>query len=141
MVTLNPYLNFGGNCEAAFEFYRSVFGGQFADVQRFSAMPPDSGVAPEDAQRLMHIALPIGPNGVLMGSDRLASMGPITAGDNYHLSLQTDDEAEATRLFNSLAAGGQVIMPLAPTFWNARFGMLIDQFGVQWMINQAQAPQ
>ncbi len=132
MTTLNPYLNFGGNCHEAFQFYKSVFGGEFTDLQRFKDAPGNH--SPAEAEMLMHVALPIG--GVtLMGSDRPPSMGPVTSGNNVHLSLSPNSESEAARIFNALSAGGQVTMPLEKAFWGATFGMLTDRYGIQWMVN------
>ncbi|GAA0545993.1 VOC family protein [Chitinophaga japonensis] len=135
MATINPYLNFEGNCEAAFEFYRSVFGGSFTTKSYLKDAPSDQPVPPEYDNMIMHIALPIGPSAVLMGSDRPKTFGPMTTGDNFHIAVHPASEAEADQLFNGLAAGGQVIMPMNKTFWGAYFGMLKDKFGVQWMVN------
>jgi PhnB protein len=135
MAAINPYLNFGGNCEAAFTFYKSVFGGELTTLMRFKDAPPEGNPSPDEGEQIMHVALPIGHGTTLMGSDRPAAMGPVTNGNNAHMSIQTDNEEEATRVFNGLAAGGQVVMPLQQTFWGATFGMLTDKFGVQWMVN------
>jgi PhnB protein len=140
MKAVNPYLNFGGNCEEAFEFYRSIFGGEFLTVMRFKDVPAEeldeSHQLPEsEGEKIMHIALPIGKGTVLMGSDTPESMGAVTSGTNFSLSISTDSEAEATGLFNGLSAGGQVTMPLDKTFWGAYFGMVTDRFGVHWMIS------
>lgn len=136
MTTVNPYLNFTGNCEQAFNFYKSVFGGQFQTLMRFKEVPSQDHVPASEGDKLMHVALPIGQGTLLMGSDRIEAMGAGTRGDNFAISIQTDSEAEATRIFDGLAADGQVTMPLQETFWGARFGMLIDKFGIQWMVNQ-----
>jgi PhnB protein len=137
MATINPYLNFSGNCEEAFTFYKSVFGGEFDSFSRMGEAPSDGELSASEANQIMHVGLPIGHGTTLMGSDRPASMGPTTVGNNYHISIQTDSAAETDRIFNGLAAGGQVLMPVQETFWNARFGMLIDKYGVQWMLNEA----
>jgi PhnB protein len=137
MATLNPYLNFNGNTEDAFNFYRSVFGTEFAALQRFRDTPDPicSQVSPADADKIMHVALPIGKDNVLMGTDALESMGQsVRTGDNFSLSISADSMEEATRLFNALAAGGKVTMPLDKAFWGAYFGLLTDPFGVQWMV-------
>ncbi|MCZ7545425.1 MAG: VOC family protein [Anaerolineae bacterium] len=136
MATINPYLNFNGNCEEAFNFYKSVFGGEFLNLQRFKDVPPEFQLPAEEGEWIMHVSLPIGQGTILMGSDGPSSMGKGTPGDNFHISIQTDNDEETDRLFNGLAAGGQVTMPLEQSFWGARFGMLVDKFGVQWMINQ-----
>jgi len=135
MAILNPYLNFGGNCEDAFNFYKSVFGGEFASLQRFKEMPSEGHLPASEGDKLIHVALPIGRGTVLMGSDRPSSMGPVTPGDNVHIALQTESDEETERLFNGLAADGQITVPLQQTFWGARFGMLVDKFGVPWMVN------
>jgi PhnB protein len=140
MKAVNPYLNFSGNCEEAFEFYKSVFGGEFATVMRFKDVPSEtldeSHQLPEsEAAKIMHVALPIGQGTILMGSDTPEAMGPVTTGTNFAISISTDSEAEATELFNKLSAGGQITMPLDKTFWEAYFGMLTDKYGVQWMIS------
>lgn len=135
MAAINPYLNFGGNCEEAFNFYKSAFGGDFTALMRFKDVPSEGNLPAEEGEKIMHVALPIGHGAVLMGSDRPASMGPVTGGNNLYISIQTDSEAETTRIFNALSASGQVSMPLHQAFWGALFGMFTDKFGVQWMVN------
>lgn len=141
MASVNPYLNFSDRCEEAFNFYHSVFGGDPPQFSRFSEMPSDGADSGEhqmsesEANKIMHVSLPLGDGSVLMGSDRPASMGPVTFGNNAHISVQTKDKDEATRIFDGLAEGGNVTMPLAAMFWGATFGMLTDKFGVQWMVN------
>ncbi|MCB0155776.1 MAG: VOC family protein [Anaerolineae bacterium] len=142
MKAVNPYLNFSDNCETAFEFYKSVFGGEFLTVMRFKDVPAevmDEGhqMPDSEAEKIMHIALPLGQESILMGSDVPEAMGTITTGDNFAISLSADSEAEATTLFNKLSAGGQVTMPLDKAFWGDYFGMCTDKFGVQWMIGYA----
>ena len=137
MAMLNPYLNFNGNTEEAFNFYRSVFGTDFVALQRYRDTPDPicSQVSPADADKIMHIALPIGKNNILMATDALSSMGQsVRAGDNFSLSLSADSHEEAVRLFNALSAGGTVTMPLDKAFWGAFFGLLTDRYGVQWMV-------
>lgn len=135
MTKLNVYLNFDGNTEEAFEFYRSVFGGEFDYKQKYSEVPGMEKLSAEDQQKLMHISFPIGGM-VLMGSDMLEAYGQkYVPGNNMTLSVHPDDETETDRIFNALAEGGKVSMPLEKTFWSARFGMLTDRFGVQWMLN------
>jgi len=135
MATVNPYLNFDGNTEEVFNFYKSVFGGEFDVLARFGEMPEEYQADKSQQDKIMHVSLPIGEGSTLMGSDRPASYGTITKGDGFYISIQADSEEEATRLFNGLSANGKVIMPLEKTFWGAFFGMFNDQFGVQWMIN------
>jgi PhnB protein len=118
MKAVNPYLNFSGNCEAAFEFYKSVFGGEFATVMRFKETPVEVMEVPaSEAEKIMHMALPIGQGTVLMGSDVPEGMGAVTPGDNFAIVISAEGKAEATTLFNKLSAGGQVTMPLAKAFW------------------------
>ncbi|MEH3114175.1 VOC family protein [Pedobacter terrae] len=134
MATLNTYLNFNGNTEEAFNFYKSVFGGEFLVVQRFKDAPGCEGMSMSDQEKLMHIALPIGGN-ILMGTDITDPMPPATFGTGISLSVDATSEEEAKRLFDSLSAGGLVTMSLEKTFWNALFGMTTDKFGIQWMVN------
>ncbi|MCL2117498.1 MAG: VOC family protein [Planctomycetaceae bacterium] len=138
MPCINPYLSFNGNCEAAFRFYQSVFGGEL-ELYRFKETPPEEEggypIAESEQNRVMHVSLPIG-NNVLMGCDTSDVSGPkANFGDNIGLSICAESEEEALRIFNALSAGGQITMPMEKTFWADLFGMLIDQFGVPWMVN------
>jgi PhnB protein len=134
MATINAYLNFRGNTEEAFNFYKSVFGGDFTVLQRFKDVP-NSGMPLEDQDKLMHVSLPIGGN-TLMGTDAVGIQGKdYLAGNNFQLSVAVDSKDEAEKIFNGLAAGGEVKMPLQETFWAPAFGMLNDKFGIQWMVN------
>ncbi len=137
MATINPYLNFLGNTEEAFNFYKSVFGGEFLVLQRYKDIPEASqNLSAEDGEKLMHVSLPIGKGNVLMGTDAMGSMGQhLTVGNNFMLSINTSSQAETEKIFNGLSAGGQVTMPLQQTFWSASFGMLNDKFGIQWMVS------
>lgn len=135
MASINIYLNFPGNTEEAFNFYKSVLGGDFFMIQRFKDTSGGDKMAEEEQDKIMHISLPIG-NNVLMGTDALESQGfKLTIGNNYNISLSTDSEEEAEKFFNGLSAGGKIVMPMEKTFWNAYFGMFIDKFGISWMIN------
>lgn len=135
MTRLNPYLNFKGHTEGAFNFYKSVFGGEFPMVSRFKDTPEGSRVAPHEQDKIMHIALPIGEN-VLMGTDALESMGHnIVEGTNFSLSISADSREEADKIYTGLAAGGQATMPMQQQFWGAYFGMLTDKFGINWMVS------
>lgn len=137
MAQVNPYLIFNGNCEEAFLFYQSVFGGEFPYMGKYSEMPKMEGcpeVSPADANRIMHVSLPIG-NTILMGGDSNAASGDVVFGGNFHVSINTDSKEEADRIFNGLSAGGNVFMPMDKTFWGAYFGMFIDKFGIHWMVN------
>lgn len=138
MATINPYLTFNGNCEEAFLFYKSVFGGEFPYIGRYKDMPPMDGknCPPEDGEKIMHVSLPISNETVLMGSDSSESFGQATVmGNNISLSINTNSEEEATKLFNALSQGGKITMPLEKTFWEALFGMFTDKFGIHWMVN------
>ncbi len=136
MTTVNPYLNFEGRCEEAFHFYKSVFGGDFAFVGRYSEMPSDQPLPESDQQKIMHISLPIGSGTVLMGADAAGDWGGKTiVGSNISLSINTESQAEADRIFNGLSTGGTVTLPLNKTFWGAYFGMFTDKFGIHWMVN------
>lgn len=136
MATINPYLNFNGNTEEAFNFYKSVFGGEFIVLQRFKDTPEADKVPAEVRDKIMHVSFPIGKGNVLMGTDAIESMGhKLTTGNNIQMSLTTESEAETEKLFNGLSAGGKVLVPLGKQFWGAYFGMLVDKFGIQWMVN------
>lgn len=139
MATLSPYLNFNGNTEEAFNFYKSVFGGEFATFQRFNDVPGLPGmenISEGDGQKIMHVSLPISNGVSLMASDSLESFGhPLTVGNNFSISINTDSEAEAVDVFTKLSDGGSVQMEMQKTFWGAFFGMFTDKFGIQWMIN------
>ena len=137
MPCINPYLSFNGNCEAAFKFYHSVFGGKL-ELYRYKDTPPDAGypIAESEQERVMHVSLPIGEHVILMGCDTSDSSGPIAKfGDNIGLSICTESKEEALRIFNALSQGGKITMPIEKTFWADLFGMFIDQFGIPWMVN------
>lgn len=143
MPKLNPYLNFAGNTEEAFRFYRSVFGGEFTTVVRFKDMPvPGVSIPKQDEAKIMHIGLPIGPDQVLMASDTLESLGQtLVPGNNVYINITPETKEEATRLFEALAAGGTVEMPIADQVWGDYYGALRDKFGVQWMVNYSYPKQ
>ncbi len=135
MTRLNPYLNFNGNSEEAFNFYKSVFGGEFAVLMRFKDSAECGNIPASDQEGIMHIALPIGNGNVLMATDALESMGQkLTFGNNFYISLSPESKGEADRLFNELSAGGKMEMPIQEMFWGY-FGSFADKFGIQWMIN------
>jgi PhnB protein len=135
MPSLNPYLNFNGNTEEAFNFYKSVFGGDFTMVSRFKEIPAEFKGPDHEDNKIMHIALPIGGGNVLMGSDVPESMGKVITGNNVQISIHPDSKEEADKLFKGLSAGGNVIMPMADAFWGSYFGMFSDRYGINWMIN------
>jgi len=143
MSTINVYLNFNGRCEAAFNFYKSVFGGEFTSINRFSEMPTQPGMPAmeeEMQKQIMHVSLPIGKDSVLMGSDVGNEFATNFAmGNNFSLSVTPESKAHADELFAKLSDGAEITMPLGNTFWGSYFGMLTDKFGVNWMLNLEEA--
>ena len=139
MTKLNTYLNFAGNTEEAFGFYRSVFGGDFTSVVRFKDMPMEGAKIPKaDETKIMHIGLPIGKNDILMASDTLESLGQaLIQGNNVYLSVHPETKEEADRIFKALSAGGTIEMPIANQPWGDYWGSFRDRFGVQWMVDYA----
>jgi PhnB protein len=143
MGRVSTYLNFSRNTEEAFNFYRSVFGGDFSGggIARLGDFPQAEGMPPmleEDKNLIMHIELPILGGHILMGTDAPESMGfHLTKGNNVHINLEPDTREETKRLFDALAAGGTITMKLQDMFWGAYFGSCTDRFGVQWMFNCA----
>jgi PhnB protein len=142
MARTSTYLNFPRSTEAAFNFYRTVFGGEFnGGIHRFKDMPAAPGQPPlpeADRELVMHVELAITGGHVLMGTDAPESMGfRCQPGNNVHLNLEPDTRAEADRLFNALSAGGKIEMPMQEMFWGAYFGSFADRFGVNWMVNCA----
>lgn len=138
MIKLATYLNFNGNTEEAFEFYRSVFGGEFSSLVRFKDMPMEGVVIPAEVEgKIMHISLPVG-NTLLMGTDSLESMGmTLKQGNNVYVFIEPDSIQEADRLFAALSAGGEVEMPMADQPWGDYYGSLRDKYGINWMIDLA----
>ncbi len=139
MTTVNIYLTFNGTCKLAFDFYQSVFGGEFPYVGTFGEMPPQEGMPPiseEMKDKIMHITLPISKETCIMGSDAVGEWSKnVQVGNNFSISINTNTTEEADRIFNDLSAGGRVTMPMAKTFWGAYFGMFTDKFEINWMIN------
>lgn len=139
MAKVNPYLHFLGNTEEVFNFYKTIFGGEFAALMRFGDMQGQEGcenLPDEDKEKIMHIALPLSEGHVLMGTDAIGEhAADAVIGNNISLSVSTDSKEEADKVFNGLSDGGAVTMPLADTFWGAYFGMLKDKFGIQWLVN------
>lgn len=136
MALINPYIHFNGNAEEAFIFYKSVFGGGFTDIRRYKDISgPEFPIAENDANRMMHIALPIGKSNQLMGSDTLEMMGRVTENDNRNtISISAESKEEADKLFNGLSEGGKVEMPIADGPFGNYFGMFADKYGIQWMV-------
>lgn len=135
MASVNPYLHFNGNTEEAFNFYKSVFGGEFPMVMRYKDAPAEHKMGESNGEKIMHISLPIGQGTMLMGNDVPEMYGNAIIGTNFYISINTENEEEASKLFNGLSTDGHIMMPLEKTFWGAYFGMLKDKFGVQWMVN------
>ncbi len=140
-MTINPYLNFPGTTEAAFNFYKSVFGGEFSVLQRFGDGPESDKVPAALKDKIMHVSLPIAAGYILMATDALPEMGfSVKQGNNYYISLSPDSREEAKRIFDGLSAGGKVEMDLQDAFWGAYFGSFEDKFGIKWMVNYAKMP-
>ncbi len=140
MARVSTYLNFPRTTEEAFNYYKSIFGTEFSDpIARYRDIPPQPGQPPlseADGKLVMHVALPILGGHVLMGTDAPGSMGfKLNQGNNVYINLEPDTRAETERLFNALAAGGKIGMPLTDMFWGGYFGNLTDQFGIEWMFN------
>ena len=139
MTTVNVYLTFNGNCKEAFDFYKSVFGGDFSYVSTFGEMPPQEGMPPvseEDKNKIMHISLPISKETTLMGSDTGGEWAKdFKQGNNFSLSINADTTEEADKLFKKLSSNGKVTMPMDNTFWGSYFGMLTDKYGINWMVS------
>ena len=144
MASVNVYLNFDGNCEEAFTFYKSVFGGEFPYIGRFGEMPPQEGMPPlpeEMRNKIMHVSLQISKETSIMGSDTGGEWASsFKQGNNFSISINAETKDEADKLFNGLSTGGTITMPMDKTFWGDYFGMFTDKFGINWMVsfNEAQ---
>ncbi|WP_242918487.1 VOC family protein [Pontibacter liquoris] len=136
MALINPHINFNGNAEEAFNFYRSVFGGEFAMILRFKDMASSEfSAAEKDADKIMHIALPIGKN-ILMANDIPERMGRVNENENRSkIAISAESREEADKLFNGLSAGGSIEMPIGDSPWGSYFGMFRDKFGIEWMVD------
>lgn len=143
MTRLHSYLNFAGNAEQAFGFYRSVFGGEFSSLVRFKDFPMEGVSIPEaDQDKIMHIALPIGEDEILMASDTLESLGQeLVQGNNVYLSVHAASREEADRIFHALSEGGEVEMPIDDQPWGDYYGSFKDGFGVMWMVSYSPAAE
>ncbi|WP_407429855.1 VOC family protein [Arcticibacter sp.] len=136
-MKLNPYLNFDGNAEKAFQFYQSVFGGELF-IQKMGSAPGTEGLSEEEKNLAMHVSIPIGDGQFLMASDCIKSQGhTLVNGNNNYISVSPDSREEAERIFNGLSEGGKIEMPLEDMFWGDYFGSFQDKFGTFWMINYA----
>jgi len=134
MKVVNITLMFNGETEAAFNFYKSVFGGEFSNLQRMKDIPNAPPMPPELAEKILYMSLPIA-NNTLMGMDIPPHMPAVNSGNNFMITLDTSSKEENTSLFNALAENGTVLMPLGDQFWGAFFGMVKDQFGISWMLS------
>ena len=136
MALINPHINFNGNAEEAFNFYQSVFGGEFATIVRLKDMAsPEFPVAEQDANKIMHIALPIGKN-ILMGNDVPEFMGKVNENENRSkISISAESREEGDKLFSGLSAGGEVEFPMGDSPWGSYFGMFRDKYGIEWMVD------
>jgi len=133
-MRLNPYLSFDGNCREAMNFYKSIFGGEFeGGLKTFADGGKHMKCKPEDADRIMHVHLKTS-NFSIMASDIMGDEFPFIPGNNITMSLSIDED-KAESFFNSLCEKGNAIMPFADVFWGGKFGMLVDQFGIQWMVS------
>jgi PhnB protein len=135
MATINPYINFNGNAEEAFNFYKSVFGGEFDSVVRFKDLAgPDFPVPENEANKIMRITLPIGGN-MLIANDVPESLGPVNENENRSkISVSADSREEAEKIFAGLTVGGEIEMPLGDSPWGTYFGMFRDKFGIEWTV-------
>jgi len=137
MAQINPYIHFNGNAEEAFSFYKSVFGGEFAMLVYLKDIPsdPDNPFSESDANKIMHIALPIGKN-VLMASDVPSFMGRVNENENRSkISISAESKEEADNIFNGLSAGGKIEVPIADSPWGSYFAMFRDKYGIEWMVD------
>ncbi|PQJ12249.1 VOC family protein [Flavipsychrobacter stenotrophus] len=137
MALINPHINFNGNAEEAFTFYKSVFGGEFAKIIRFKDIASDEYPIPEkEHDKIMHIALPIGKSNALMGNDVPEFMGKVNENENRSkIAISAESKEEADKLFNGLSAGGTVEVPMAEGFGGIHFGMFRDKYGIEWMVD------
>ena len=136
MTTINPWINFNGNAEEAFTFYKSVFGGEFTKIIRFKAIASSEFPVSEiEAEKIMRIALPIGTSNVLLANDVPSFMGKVNENENRSkISVSTESKEEADKLFNGLSAGGKVEGPMSDSSWGSYFGMFRDKYGIEWMV-------
>jgi PhnB protein len=136
MRTINPWINFNGNAEEAFTFYKSVFGGDFAKIIRFSVLAsPEFPVAENEANKIMRIALPVGKHNVLIGNDVPEFMGRVNESENRSkISVSAESMEEADKIFNGLSAGGDIEGPIGDTPWGSYAGMFRDKYGIEWIV-------
>jgi PhnB protein len=136
MASINPHINFNGNAEEAFNFYKSVFGGEFAKIMRFKDLASDEfPVAEHEENKIMHIALPIGKS-MLMANDVPEILGKTNENENRSkIVITAESKEEAEKLFNGLSVGGQIEMPIMDSPWGSYFGMFRDKYGIEWMVD------
>ena len=135
MAQINPHINFNGNAEEAFNFYKSVFGGEFGKIIRLKELSSPEFPVPEcDAEKIMHISLAIGKN-KLIGNDVPSFMGQVNENENRSkISISADSREEADKLFNGLSSGGSVEVPMEDSPWGVYFGMFRDKYGIEWIV-------
>ena len=135
-MIINPWINFNGNAEEAFNFYKSVFGGEFTKVIRFKDLAgPEFSIAEKEADKIMQITLPIGSANMLIGNDVPEFMGKVSENENRSkIHLDVDSKEDAERIFNGLSAGGQVEGPIGDSPWGTYAGMFRDKYGIEWII-------
>ncbi len=135
MTTLNPYIYFNGNCEEAFNFYKSVFKKEFTYVGRYKDVPKkERHIFQEADEKIMHVALPISTETILMGADNIEACKETMRYSSFSIILHTDRKEEADRLFTELSERGQIKVPMNMTFWGSYYGLCIDKFGISWKI-------
>ena len=136
MATVNVYLTFNGTCRQAFEFYKSVFGGEFAKIVRFRDLASDEFQVPEnEANKIMTIALPLGKHNMLLGNDVPEFMGQVSETENRSkIVVSAESREEADKIFNGLSAGGDVEGPIGDSPWGTYAGMFRDKFGIEWIV-------
>jgi len=138
MITINPYIYFNGNCEEAFNFYKSVFRKEFTAIERYKNVPQkDRHIFKESDEKIMHVTLPLSKETMLNGSDNALVYKEMVQHKTFSLIIHTDSKAETDRLFGALSQNGQIIVPVGLTFWDSYYGQCIDQFGINWKINLA----
>ena len=136
MKTVTPNITFDGNAREAFEYYRSIFGGEFSALLRYRDMQMTAGLPEGELDRIAHVALPLADGYLLMGGDSLKSFGkPLSVGNNISITLEPASGEEADRVFEALSDGGEVEMPLEQTEWAEKFGQCVDKFGIPWVVN------
>jgi PhnB protein len=137
MATTTPYLHFNGNCLEAFNFYKTIFGGEFDNLMRYSDVPGTT----DKSDKILNVGLSVGPGSAIMGSDNPPGYGEDAVfGTNFSIVLNVDGRDEADRVFNGLSAGGKITAPIGDMFWGAYFGMFVDKFGIPWMVSFQQKP-